>query len=404
MTIYKRLGPAACLALTIAATAAAQDRMPTLQQRHTAPAKTYTPASVQAQPGLTCQLYAAGSAPSARLTVFTDGDGYARFYAVRATAGEAVRQLNLDCTDGEGHVSLYTVDLTSDETFAPRPLNLANELGGDRPALKGDPMSYTQAELIQRGYGLRPDPAKDPAAFAQWLDAASLLARMLAGKPSIHKKSSNRTGGTPVSAAFAVPAEASLPASVTKAPSNFWLGAVMNGEPNYLNIQANFNVPELTPGGDETKATEASIWDGLGGYGVNGLIQSGIFAFTTPSAATLQSFREYCCGDGPSNNYRGNFNPAAGDELFVQNWYCDASGNLKLKGGFGCSFVHDKTSGATLSCTTSTGSPCPSVPALPLCSVNPNLANCFTLGASAEFILRGRQSAGPATVVQPYRV
>jgi len=43
----------------------------------------------------------------------------------------------------------------SDDTFAPRPVNLANERGTDRPALKGDPLSYTQSQLIQTGYGLR---------------------------------------------------------------------------------------------------------------------------------------------------------------------------------------------------------------------------------------------------------
>ncbi len=45
-------------------------------------------ASVQALPGLQCSLYPEGSAPSTGLTVFTDDDGYARFHAVRAAAGD----------------------------------------------------------------------------------------------------------------------------------------------------------------------------------------------------------------------------------------------------------------------------------------------------------------------------
>jgi len=129
-----------------------------------APKKFYTPASVYAAPGLQCKLYAAGSAPAAVLDVSTDDDGYARFHAVRAAGGDTVKQLNLDCTDSAGHSSYYFVDLTSDDTFAPRPLNLANERGIDRPALKGDPLSYSPSELIKAGYGLRPDPKKDPAA------------------------------------------------------------------------------------------------------------------------------------------------------------------------------------------------------------------------------------------------
>ena len=115
--------------------------------------------------------------------MFTDDDGYARFHAVRATASDAVQRLALDCTDSAGKSYSYSVDLTSDDTFAPRPLNLANERGTDRPALKGDPLSYSQSELIQAGYGLRPDPT-DTAAYARWLAAASTPGRMLESKRS----------------------------------------------------------------------------------------------------------------------------------------------------------------------------------------------------------------------------
>src|SRR5580658_3347478 len=127
----------------------------------TASNKSYIAASVYASAGLECKLYPQGSPVSSTLTVNTDDDGYARFHAVRAATGDAVKQLNLDCTDSTGHSSSYSVDLTSDETFAPRPLNLASERGVDRPALKGDPLSYSQSKLIKAGYGVRPDPKKD---------------------------------------------------------------------------------------------------------------------------------------------------------------------------------------------------------------------------------------------------
>ncbi len=216
--------------------------------------KTYAPASVHALPGLQCKLYPLGSTPSKGVPVFTDDDGYARFHAVKATVGDAVQRLTLDCTDSAGKTYSYSVDLTSGDTFAPRPLNLAIERGTDRPAVKGDPLSYTQSELIQAGYGLRPDPVKDPAAYARWLATASKPGRLLEAKrPDLRSH------------------------TVTSATSPYWVGSVLTGAPNYIATEASFNVPTGIPGGDATNATEIAIWNGLGGNGTgSGLIQGGV--------------------------------------------------------------------------------------------------------------------------------
>jgi hypothetical protein len=87
------------------------------------------------------------------------------------TRADAVQRLTLDCTDSDGPTSTCPVDLMADDTFTPR------ERGKDRPALTGDPLSYTRSELIEAGYGLRPDPDKDRAAYARWLTAARPLCR-----------------------------------------------------------------------------------------------------------------------------------------------------------------------------------------------------------------------------------
>ncbi len=161
-----------CLTLLIAATAFGQ--------------KSFTPASVFAAPELQCTVYPAGSDSSTGVPVFTNDDGYARFHALRAGEGDAVKELTLSCKDSVGTPSTYPVDLTSDETFTPHPLDLSKERGRDRLGLKGDPMSYSQIELIQTGYGLRPDPL-DTAAFSRWLAAARLPGRFLEAKrPSAH--------------------------------------------------------------------------------------------------------------------------------------------------------------------------------------------------------------------------
>jgi hypothetical protein len=339
---------------------------PAIHPIPSAPKKSYTPASFLALPGLQCKLYAAEGSPSAAVTVFTDDDGYARFYAVRATASDAIQRLTMDCTDSAAKSYTYSVDLTADDTFAPRPLNLANERGTDRPALTGDPLSYAQSDLIQAGYGLRPDPS-DTEAYVSWLAAASLPGRMLEAK-------------RPVSTSH----------TVTKTTAGPWTGSVLTGAPNYISTTATFNVPGVVPGGDETAGTETAIWNGLGGFGTgSGLIQGGVEVETSSSAASYGTFREYCCGDPDSNGYGGAFVPKPGDNVFSQEWYCDSKGNLNLKGGYGCTFLQDLKSGAILSCTSSTGKPCWSVKALTLCSVKA-VTNCMTLGQAAEFIMENQ--------------
>jgi hypothetical protein len=326
--------------------------------------KSYEPASIHALPGLQCKLHPTGSAPSAGVPVFTNEDGYARFHAVRAASGDAVQRLTLDCTDSAGKSTSYPVDLASNDTFAPHPLDLRKEPGTDRPALKGDPLSYTEAQLIDAGYGVRPDPVKNAAAYARWRDAASKPARLLQAKwPLLHQH------------------------TVTTSSDGLWVGSVLTGAPDYTLVEAAFNVPTGVPGGDQTTSTVVSIWVGVGGgTGRVGLMQDGIDLYTSPTSASYNTFQEYCCGD-KNQTSGGGYSPNPGDELYAQAWYCNASGARDINGGYGCAFVQDMTSGATLSCTSPTGSPCGSVKANVLCSVSPSTPLCFTLGPSAEFII-----------------
>jgi hypothetical protein len=335
------------------------------QPEPTSAGKTFTPASYLASPGLECKLYSP-SAPSRTITVFSDHDGYVRFHAVHATPSDAVQALNLDCSDSAGKAFSYSVDLTSDETFVPRPLNLANEPGKDRPALTGDPLSYSDSELIQAGYAPRPDP-QDKAAYGRWLEAAKLPGRMLYAKRPTR-----------------------FSATVTTTTAAPWSGAALGGSPNYVSTEATFNVPKLLPGADETLGTESAIWNGLGGFGTgSGLIQGGVGISTTASAASYNTWREYCCGDPDSNGYGGNFTPNPGDSIYSVQWYCDSKGNININGGYGCSHLHDLTSGAIFDCSSATGSPCWSVKALTLCSVK-KVTNCMTVGTNAEFIIENQ--------------
>ena len=344
---------------------------PTNPPASVAAAKRFLPAAVKAAPNLKCKLHSPGSEPDSGLNIFTDADGFARFHAVRAGSGGESKILT--CSDEAGRTSSYSVDLGSDATFVDRPHDIASEPGIARPALTGDPLGYTQAELSQRGYGLRPKPS-DPS-YPIWLEAATKSGRMLyARKPDKHFHG---------------------PHTVTNGTAAPWVGSVMTGAAPYTSITSTFEVPRAVPGADGTTSTLASLWPGLGGFNTgSGLIQAGVTLYTTPTTAAYGTWREYCCGDGDSNGYGGNFTPAPGDKILAQAWYCDANGQVSIAGGYGCSYLYDFKSGAVFNCTVPKGSPgsqpCWSVQALPLCSANPRAPNCMTLGTSAEFILENQ--------------
>jgi hypothetical protein len=353
-------GITALLGLTMlvpAVTAASSATAQAGTARSKAPAARYEPASVRALPDLNCRLHLPGTPAAKGIPVATDSDGYARFYAVRERAGSVGQWLTLSCTGSARRAYSYRVDLASAGTFAARPLNLAAEPGKARPALAGNPMKWTQAQLIQRGYGLRPDPRTSPAAYRQWLAAARVSGRML-----------DTANPVPISG------------TATSQHAAPWAGTVITGAPTYSAVAGIFNVPTAVPGGDGTTTTASNVWNGLGGFGTgSGLIQSGVELYTNSVAADYITWREYCCGDPHSNGYGGNFTPQPGNQIYAENWYCNARGDIDASGGYGCSYLVDLTPGdnAVFNCTQPGGSPCWSVPAIA----------GMTIGKAAEFVI-----------------
>jgi hypothetical protein len=69
------------------------------------PAAMVRAAAVHARPDLTCKLHAAGRKAEEGLTLVTDDDGYARFYALEVKAGNLDRKQLLACRDESGATS-----------------------------------------------------------------------------------------------------------------------------------------------------------------------------------------------------------------------------------------------------------------------------------------------------------
>jgi hypothetical protein len=175
--------------------------------------------------------------PKQAIRIGVSADGVARFSALRPSRSGDVAKLTLDCTDGQGHSKSYPVDLQDKDVFAPRPFDAVQAKLDTRQALTGDPLRYTVKELIDQGYGLRPDPKANPDGYARWLRAATmpthLLRRSGAGDalspiPEIDDTIPSASIGEPRSVDGGVTVGKSGFGGGST-PAWYWTGAILNG-------------------------------------------------------------------------------------------------------------------------------------------------------------------------------
>jgi len=333
----------------------------------------FEPASVDVPAGNDCILHPEGISDAEQsIPVSADEDGRVRFQAVRATPLDRVTALALDCTDSRGISSTYSIDLQSEETFAPRPFDPIRANLAFRPALTGDPLSYTQQELIKAGYGVRPDPSMNPDGYQSWLAAARVPAYRLHSAPrhplalqgshprSMAEPSIAPSTGPESTEAYSAEPEPEIDANVITTPSSGWTGAVLKGSfkkgktaadtTSYVLNSATWNVPSLTPGGFDTGTTAMTVWNGLGN-----VFQAILDVQTTSTAAAYgihrQDFDPHTAGTDTGGT---RFTPNAGDTIFAQEWYCDAKGNVNLTGGYACTYMSDSPQGVFWACDSAT--------------------------------------------------
>jgi len=329
----------------------------------------FEPASFAVPAGNTCALYPEGNPdPAATLTVRADADGVIRFLAVRPNLPGSVEHLTLECTDDREIDSTYTVDLSSELTFAPNPFDPVRAGLELRPALAGDPLRFTVQELLDRGYGPRPDPGVDPEGYKQWLAVATVPMYQL--RTSNHSVPGPRHRKNAVRVSFlgdsGESAEMPEPQSVSVGPSNSnWTGAILAGSYKlgptaaktwgYVYNWDTFAVPTVYPGGGQT---QLSIWSGL-----DNVFQSEVWAEGTNTTGSYFIHRQNfygTSGEGKLDGQGVNFTPNTGDQIRVAEWYCDANGNVHMAGGYGCTIIIDYTQSIQWECDRSNGSNCQS--------------------------------------------
>ena len=333
-------------------------------------------ASVDAPVDSNCMLHPDGDQDrNEAVHVYADEDGVVRFLAVRPTLSDSVERLALDCTDANQRAKTYPVDLRSEVTFKPRPFDGSRTTLAVRPALTGDPRRFTREELLKGGYGLRPDPTKDPDAYQEWLAAASV---------PVYKLRSDRTlVWFPISRQAYLGPTVDPPESVSKSPSVGWTGAVLYGSfqkkatsaetISYGSSSATLVVPKLTPGPIAT----ATIWNGL-----DNVFQAIVDVNTTATIGYFgihhQTFDKH---SGHTDTAGTRFTPRTGDHISMEEWYCDAKGNLNLRGGYECTNMVDTTQHAQWECDKAGSSDCPSY------KLNAGYLGNGKLGWQTEFII-----------------
>jgi hypothetical protein len=322
----------------------------------------YQAASVVVPGGGGCLLHPQGvTDPKRTASLRVDADGVARFNALRATAPAATTRLELDCTDSAGKKTTYPVDLMAPETFAQRPFDPARAGLELRPALVGDPLSFTQEELSNKDYGIRPDPVAAPAQYARWLQIATTPMHKLRSV-DVHLAPADATAGAaiPVGGADAGPITPNASIDVEPWASAGWTGAILTGsyqpasQQAYAYAQASFTVPSATPA---TGNTQMSIWSGLDAQVFQAIVWVQVIGSTPTYFLARQCFN---CTGGGGNTQGVNFTPNAGDSMQSEVWYCDAAGNINMQGGYECSKIVDFTQNVEWDCTKAGDPTCPS--------------------------------------------
>jgi hypothetical protein len=310
------------------------------------PATGFSAVQVLAWSGAQCSLHPQGNlAVDQALPVLADDAGVAHFSAVHAAPGDAVTVLSLDCEDDTGRSQTFDVDLTSAATFQPIPAPAAAAVLPTRPALAGNPMAYSQRELLDGGYGIRPDPTTSPRGYELWLKAVSVPGHLVTSKGM----------GTRFSA-------------FSTQYSLAWGGGILRHDTFNTEV-ANFTTPTV-PFVDNSGMT---IWGGMGGYTDKALLQDGVQIVILNGVQSIYAWREYyfaggLCPQPPAscdgyNDEQFLFYVNAGDYIASETWPCDNQGNTNVAGGYGCFWIEDENTGMTADCHTPS-MPCPSLPQL----------------------------------------
>jgi hypothetical protein len=305
-----------------------------------------TGVNLDARPGSTCNLHAEGSPAAEGLPLYADPRGFVRVH-LRPNPEESVR-LALDCErDGALVTTVYDVKAGAPgEVPSGAAVARADEALPIRPALTGDPMAPSNAEIVGRGYPPRPDPVKAPEAYARWLDVVSKPARVLPAITAPHTTVDRpaRPGGAVTS-------------PITWRPSKNRCGyAVDHPAGVYDYVEGIWDVPTVIPRpssvGGPSYVDYSSEWIGLDGYRSSDIVRAGTEQDTqTISGVGAASYSAWTEND-PAPGVAALISVNPGDSVYVFVWVGDANADVTPSGQYAWYYLLNTTQG-TLSYTSS---------------------------------------------------
>jgi hypothetical protein len=287
--------------------------------------------SIRTTPGAACVMQRKGNTdPKRTLRLYADYEGTVRFSATRQSQ-TASAQASLDCKE-RGQSTTYTVDLTSPSLFsAPSP---AVTTAGYkvRPPLATDPKSATQHDLISGGYPMRPDAVRSPELYDRWLRAVSQSTKIVDPALVPDPRVVHGTGSSQ---------------DVYDGP---WAGGELNATVSYVGAISSFALPGITY--DPVNVFRSvSFWAGIGGdsaFGGGGsLIQDGVGIDSLQGewgpGTVLTEYHLWTEYFPLEPNDVTAITPNQNDEIYVDAYVADPSGNVNSAGVYGCFDLEDVT-------------------------------------------------------------
>jgi hypothetical protein len=302
----------------------------------TIPRTAQTWVTVHTLPLAECTLEAIDTslAPEAAdpLMLVSDAEGSVHFQS-RATDPRASSvAMHLDCTDGAGKTASQEIDLVVDDaaTAAPAP---AARVSRVRPALVGDPMSYTREELVAHDLPPRPDPVASPKSFARWLELATRPVNVI--EPETVVSSHARRG---------VERPAVTPDAIPTQSTNWCGNFISDPSRDYFYVYGTWNLPHITNQGGFWSTTYSATWLGLGF--TQDIIQDGIEQ-NTSSRVWVENSTNYAVYEWfPADPVTiANFPVSPGDEITAWAWMVDGNNYFSDAGQFADYMLYDATTG-----------------------------------------------------------
>jgi hypothetical protein len=276
---------------------------------------TQHPMSIPTQPWANCVVASASSGiPPERVPVV--GDGVARFYPPPAAWGN---KLTVTCSSA-GQVTVQQVNTADASTYVFEPgLFGPPKVIGTRPALQGDPSSYSAAYLAKGGYPPPPDPTTNPAGHSRWLAEVSRPVDIVDTKSITMLGHAGQT-------------------YQNKQTTANWSGQMLmanndNSHTHYEEYVGVFEVPgSYCPPGPCAMA----IWGGMGGWNNSILAQNGLWAdgTATGSGSAYWAWWEFLPTYGSAQGLSGGFSFNMEDQVEVWGFPCDQNNNINLSGGY----------------------------------------------------------------------